>query len=260
MLRINSIIEESVRNGIFLYEHRNDVNSILRRYFQRQIPREIGCNGAIDDELFSLGDELESDFYDDEYTRNDLMFLSQIYRQYRDAMGRRRPDSVLEDYRFYYYITQRAMCFNYGNSYLFGQFSNGYFKVSHFAPASMREGYEMLKEISKYDNVIFTVTSDLAPMLKKIGFYGNDNAKIMMFFRNELVNKQIYTTDRELLDFYVQHIINNNYKEIYNMLNSDDEETDFRNVIRQQEPKNYAHDENDILFKQRVSMHDRNYR
>lgn len=260
MLSINSLIDESVRHGIFLHENRNDINTILRRYFQRQIPREIGCNGAIDNELFNLGEELESDEYDDEYTENDLEFLSEIYRQYKNAMGRRRPGSVLEDYRFYYYITERAMCFNYGNSYIFGNFSNGYFKVSHFAPASMREGYEMLKEISKYDNVIFTVTSDLAPMLKKIGFYGNDNAKIMMFFRNELVNKQIYTTDRELLDYYVQHIISNKHKELYNMLKGNDEETDYREMVRKQKPKNYAHDENDILFKQRVSMHDRNYR
>lgn len=260
MLNVKSIISESVRRGIFLYEHRNDVNSILRRYFQRQIPKQIGCNGPIDNVLFNLGDELESDEYDDNFTENDMAFLSKIYAQYKNSMGRRRPGSALQDYRFYYYITTRAMCFNYGNSYVFGNFTNGYFKVSHFAPASMREGYEMLKELSTYDNVIFTVTSDLSPMLKKIGFYGNDNAKIMMFFRNELVNKHLFTTDRELLDYYVQHIINNNYKELYNMLKGNDEETDYRSVVRKEKPTNNDNDENGIFFRQRLSMHDRNYR
>ena len=257
-MSIKKIINEVVREQIqhLILERRNDINAILRRYFQKNIPQYIGCNGSIDSHLFSLDDEIETDYdeYGDEYISDeDLPFVEQIYKQYADSMARRRPDSVLEEYRFISYIMNYALCFNYKDSYVFGQFSNGYFKVSHFAPSTMREGYEMLRELSTFDNVIFSVTDDLSPMLERIGFYGNDKAKIMMFFRDELVNKQIYTTDRELLDYFVKQIIDDNYQELYKMFLNNDNEQDFREIVRKPKIDN-------IEFTQRVSMHDKNYR
>ena len=255
MLDLQEIITESIKNGIVLFENKSNINNILRRYFQEHMPEYIGCNGSVESQLFSIADELESDGYDEEYTDNDIEWLQTIYSQYKNAMGRRRPESVLEDYKFFNYILNHALCFNYGDSYIFGQYNNGYFKVSHFAPSTMREGYEMLKELSTFDNVIFTVTDDLSPMLQKIGLYGNHKAVISMFFRNELVQKQIYTSDRELLDYYVQQIIRNNYEELYNMLQNSDDSVDFRDIVRTQKTQN-----NYATNRQRLSMHDREYR
>jgi hypothetical protein len=44
------------------------------------------------------------------------------------------------------------------------------------------------------------------------------------------------------------------------MLKGNDEETDYRKMVRKEKPKVYNDNENDIFFKQRLSMHDRNYR
>lgn len=240
--RIRKIIRQTLNESF-------NLNSYLRRLFVSQISDEIGFRGSIDNELHQMLDYVD---YDDDYdipleerfNEKDFNFLSQVYSQYDNAMKRRREDSSLSFERFLSYILFHAYFFQYKDSFIFGQFTNGYFKVSHFAPKNIREGYEMLKEISEYDNIIFAVTEDLADMLQKIGLYGNSNATIPMFFRDELVMKHIYTTDKDLLNYFLDKIISDNFEKIDELLDNYDSEQDFRPKIRKgYSPNNYDNDE-----------------
>jgi hypothetical protein len=85
-------------------------------------------------------------------------------------MSRRRPDYALEYERFGYYIINYAGMYKYNNSYIFGQYLNGFFVPTHFAPSGLKEGAKMINDLQKYDNIIFVVTEDLIPMLQKAGY------------------------------------------------------------------------------------------
>lgn len=199
----------------------NESYASLRAMISRflyQIPSEVGSKGSIDGDLVRLSDVFGYDMGDIQSVldsnwdsgmgmkANNERIMSEhfpeiykVWDNYRRAMSRRRPDDVLGLYTFASVSLSKRRAFMYGDSVVLGRWSNGYFKPAHFCPANMREGVEMLKELAKYDNIIFAVTDDLGPMLVKLGLYGNDQSRIPMFFRNRMVMKQVYTTDRELL-------------------------------------------------------------
>lgn len=228
----------------------NESYTSLRAMISRflyQIPSEIGSKGSIDGDLVHLRDVFGYDMDTVQRVLNRNMDRSlplkvnnertmakyfpdmyRVWKNYSDAMSRRRPGDVLGIYSFTSVALGRRHAFVYGNSVVLGRFSNGYFKPSHFCPNSMREGVEMLKELAKYDNILFAVTEDLGPMLIKIGLYGNDDTKIPMFFRNRMVSKQIYTTDKELL---VQVLSKMSYQDIM-QLASENHYTDVRDKVR----------------------------
>ena len=212
-----------------------------------QIPSEIGSKGSIDGDLVHLRDVLGYDMndvqraLDGNYDSNlglkannektiEKYFpdMYRIWKNYSDSMRRRRPGDELGIYSFTKVALGRRYAFVYGDSAILGRFSSGYFTPSHFCPNSMREGVEMLKELAKYDNILFAVTDDLGPMLVKIGLYGNDKSTIPMFFRNRMVEKQIYTTDRELLE----RILNGMPRDELMKFISDNHYSDMRDKVR----------------------------
>lgn len=113
-----------------------------------------------------------------------------IWQQYKNAMERRRPGSVLSLDRFVNHLLNNSYIFQYNDSYILGQFYRGLFVPSHFAPKNIREGYEALKELKQYDNVAFAVTKDLEPMLKKLG-YRSLPLSITRQFRGDDVEKSL---------------------------------------------------------------------
>ncbi len=122
------------------------------------------------------------------FSKDDRIY--DIWSQYANAMAKRRPDSVLSIERFEYYIKNYAGMFKYKDSYIFGQKINDFFIPSHFAPNSMREGIEMLKDLKRYDNIIFVVTEDLAIMLKKLGYKQLPHT-VKKNFNDTIVDKKI---------------------------------------------------------------------
>jgi hypothetical protein len=122
------------------------------------------------------------------FSKSDRIY--DIWNQYANAMAKRRPDSVLPIERFEYYIMNYAGMFKYKDSYIFGRKINDFFIPSHFAPKSMKEGVEMLKDLKKYDNIIFVVTEDLASMLKKLGYKQLPHT-VKKNFNNVLTDKKI---------------------------------------------------------------------
>lgn len=95
--------------------------------------------------------------------------MATVWHGYKKSMSKRRPESVLSQNVFGHYV-KSASCFVFGNSALFGMWKGNSFCISHFAPASRREGVEMLKAIiGSGKKVIFAVTCDLVDMLSRLG-------------------------------------------------------------------------------------------
>ena len=115
--------------------------------------------------------------------------MSDVWRNYAASMRRRRPGSELSHNAFGRYA-RRASIFVFKRSACVGQMdAAGRFWVSHFAPASRREGVEMLRELKHRCPVGFAVCPDLVGMLTRIGFtvVGSGPA----YFLGEVVEKTI---------------------------------------------------------------------
>lgn len=147
-------------------------------------------------------DELEQVFGNSEWYR--------IWKQYKTAML--RPDDPTKKARGLFGFIEQIKhgkagmpikIFKYKDSYILGMLrmisgGNGggmalFFWPAYFAPATMREGYEAVANLSQYNNIIFTVTDDLSKMLRKLGLYEMPD-KFKMKFRGNLVDKELFST------------------------------------------------------------------
>ena len=86
------------------------------------------------------------------------------------------------------------------------------------------------------------VTDDLKDMLIKLGIYGNSSAVVPMFFRGELVRKNIMTTNMFLLKQIMQSIDTNDFERIIDMETKPIELHDKKentNIMKNKVPMNY---------------------
>jgi len=129
------------------------------------------------------------------------------YDHYKWAMARRRPDSVLEYDRFCRYLEREDIFLyqdtNYGRiSAVIGQDYHllenddwlDLFRVSHFAPASMKDGAKILRKMAKVKDrvIVFTLTDDLCDMLMACGF-SPVSISFQMYWNGEKQEKTIFT-------------------------------------------------------------------
>lgn len=179
------------------------------RDFNRE--RDEYCN-KVHRRMFD--DEMEKVFGDSEWFK--------IWKQYKTAML--RPNDPSKQARGFFGFVEQIKhgkagmpirIFKYNNSYILGMLrllnfgKDGYalfFWPAYFAPATMREGYMSVAELSKYNNIIFTVTDDLAKMLKKLGLYEMPD-KFKMKFRGHVVDKELYSTSELIMDPVVSKLI-----------------------------------------------------
>lgn len=123
-----------------------------------------------------------------------------MWENYAKAMTKRRPESVLEFERFRNYVLQSTVyIISSGNNAIVGQMNNGVFCPSHFSPAGLKGGIDLIKELRK-ENVIFAVTSDLGAMLKKLGYKFVFTTKTC--FRGEEVEKEIFVSSYKTVAVY----------------------------------------------------------
>jgi hypothetical protein len=130
-----------------------------------------------------------------------------FFRNYAAAMSRRRPESVLEEDRFFNYLEREDVFLYQDNdcghvSAVIGQAdtididgeNTEFFKVSHFAPATPRRGVAMLRKMAKCRNriVVLTVTEDLCDMLIGCGF-SPVGVSFQMFWNGEEHTKYVFT-------------------------------------------------------------------
>ena len=128
---------------------------------------------------------------------DDIAFM---WENYAKAMAKRRPESVLEFERFQNYVLQSTTYIvSSGNNAIVGQMNNGVFCPSHFSPAGLKGGIDLIKELRK-ENVIFAVTPDLGAMLKKLGYKFVFTTKACS--RGEEVEKEIFTSSYKTVAVY----------------------------------------------------------
>ena len=207
-------VQESKLNGNLTESNR--FNDIYRRHVKKIKSEGVGYAGSISDvELINpkvfykyveeFDDYFQYNYDDEDYENLSNQFgdntLYVIWKQYADAMGRERPDSVLDIERFVYYIKSypNIMLYEDAGSYVIGHYRNGFFKPSHFAPKNIRAGVQLINSLVKYDNIIFAVTGDLKNMLVKMGLFTTDSLIIPMIFRDMVVEKSIVFTNPEIM-------------------------------------------------------------
>lgn len=128
------------------------------------------------------------------------MKKNEVYRNYLRAMEKRRPGVALDHESFFRYIdrwdvVERGL----GKSRLYGVEQSGIFFPTHFAPAGLKEGIDLIKQV-KDELTCFVVTPDLGAMLAKLGY--KKLGKCASFFREKRVDKVVYISSfRVLLTF-----------------------------------------------------------
>lgn len=216
------------------------VNSLIRRYENLIKEKGVGILGKMEEsDLINptnkYADELDyiyelyldynfrSDDEDIDYEKMEDEIFSKVkdtivynmWNNYKNAMERNRPNSALSLERFANYLNSgNVFLFEHNGSFVIGNYANGFFKPSHFAPKNIREGVGIIKELIKYDNIIFAVTDDLKEMLDKLGAYSNEKLVIPMIFREMLVTKHVVLTNPFIMAQVLNGLKNNEYKSI----------------------------------------------
>ena len=142
-----------------------------------------------------------------EYLGNTLMWT--MYQQYANAMNR-RADLGRHDVGFgtFYkklingWLGGPMSYYESDGNYLFGLERAGLFVCVYFAPKSAGIGmFKFVKEVCEYNNVVFSVTTDLADMLERLGCpKWNDGEDIKVKYQGHLADKKIYGSTQEAAD------------------------------------------------------------
>ena len=136
--------------------------------------------------------------------------FSQIWKNYASAMARRRPESVLPKFNFMNYVISNGGNQNIistkGADFVVHRTPEDIIVPSHFAPRGLKSGYRGIGELKERGKVLFAVTPDLEPMLKKAG-YITLPVPVQAMFRGNTVNKKIAVSDKETFDYLQDEVL-----------------------------------------------------
>ena len=123
--------------------------------------------------------------------------LDEIHEWYASAILRRDREP-LESERFVGHFGGMSLdpTFAFGErekGYLLGYLKYGVFVPTHFAPKTMRGGYELMKRLGESASVpaVMSITEDLKDTLSKMPSWQLLNIGFLASFREELSEKQI---------------------------------------------------------------------
>lgn len=133
--------------------------------------------------------------------KNDKELIEDLYDWYSMAMQRRDRKPLyrgnFEDH--FFGETGFEENFIYGNpekGYILGITKAGIFIPTHFAPKTMRGGYELIKKLGEGSiPCVMAVTPDLVDIIKKMPEWHKHDFEYMGSFRYESVKKQIVYND-----------------------------------------------------------------
>ncbi|MDD3285593.1 MAG: hypothetical protein PHG95_03085 [Patescibacteria group bacterium] len=157
----------------------------------------------------------------------------EIYLWYSQAMQRRGREPLEIESFFNHFFNEGSYhpTFSYGDKekgYLLGFNKFGVFTPTHFAPKTLRGGYDLFAALSDSNNVpaILAITEDLADTLKKMpNWHKLDiNKDILSFFRGELVKKEIfYNSHPEVQNLMIGLLMD--------YLNEEDDNLDIKTIL-----------------------------
>ncbi len=155
--------------------------------FTRHEETQGSSNEQISNELISTAEifELEG------------VSLGEIHEWYAVAMSRRGREPLEAD-RFVDHFEGMSTdpTFAFGNKekgYLLGYLKSGVFIPTHFAPKTMRGGYDLFKKLGDSTNIpaVVSITDDLKDTLIKMPSWHALDMSFLSSFRNVTVNKKI---------------------------------------------------------------------
>jgi hypothetical protein len=124
--------------------------------------------------------------------------IENIYIWYAEAMQRRNRLALnYSDFIYHFFeMGSWESTVSYGNlekGYVFGFYKNEIFIPTHFAPKTMKSGYELFKELAENKSlpVATAVTTDLAETLMKMKGWHRLKSKFLSYFSSEIKEKVI---------------------------------------------------------------------
>lgn len=128
----------------------------------------------------------------------DGQMLDEIYRWYEAAMSRRNRVPLPQENFERHFFEGGSLDFTYmygdqEKGYLLGYRKHGIFIPTHFAPKTLRGGYNLFRELanSKEIPVVTAVTEDLAETLKKMKGWKTLNIKLLAYLNQDLLDKTV---------------------------------------------------------------------
>lgn len=127
-----------------------------------------------------------------------------VYNNYYSAMMSRPHKKAVKFLEWLQFVCEGKhghpiMAFKVGESYLFGLWIDGFFLSAYFAPAGKMGMWSLIRDISKYSNIIFAVTQDLSPMLKRLGM-PQAETQHKAPWRGKTVTKDVFGTSQEAIE------------------------------------------------------------
>ena len=124
------------------------------------------------------------------------------YRWYSEAMVRRDREPLSEEsfIRHFFGENSTDVPVAFGDpekGYAFGFMRSGVFIPSHFAPRSLRKGYELFSDLGKGEHVpaVLAITPDLVNTLRKMPSWHELDVPLTGVFRGTLQQKRLMYND-----------------------------------------------------------------
>ena len=122
----------------------------------------------------------------------------EIYSWYKSAIERRGRESLEED-RFVAHFFEGGSfdeTFSYGDlekGFLLGFEKYGVFIPTHFAPKTIRGGYELIKNLGESNDIpaVMSITPDLTDTISKMKSWHVVDLSFLSSFRDEITDKNI---------------------------------------------------------------------
>lgn len=151
------------------------------------------------------GEELVTqEFIEDDILKNTKTLIEnnpelpeEIYSWYKNAIERRGREA-LEEGRFIYHFFEGGSfdeTYSFGDlekGFLLGYRKQGVFIPTHFAPKTMRGGYELIKELGEGHRTpaVMSITPDLTDTISKIPSWHVVDLSFLSQFHGEVLEKE----------------------------------------------------------------------
>ena len=134
----------------------------------------------------------------DSIAENEPELIFDIYSWYEAAIERRGREALSRE-RFTYHFFEHGSTdptYAFGNrekGFLLGVVKHGVFIPTHFAPKTLRGGYELVQELGEGHDIpaVMSVTEDLKDTIVKMPAWSHFDTSFLSSLRNEAVEKTI---------------------------------------------------------------------